>query len=240
VPAVDDGRFFLQPGSADHAVVLLPGFATDHRIFGGLASGADRIFPFHVEPHRFVEELSAYLQGAGIRRATFFGWSLGAFLASGFAEKYPEFVERLVLVGARKRYDRDGLDRFERDLRENPRQCLLEFYARCFLPTQRAAYRRFRETLLSPYLREMEEDRLVRDLEYLQAAEIRADTLPACPVALVHGAHDVVAPVAEARELAAGIPDASLHVLPNASHAAFLDEDFLSIAGEILRQERDP
>lgn len=216
-------------------LVLLPGFATDHRIFEGLAPDANRIFPLNITPHRFVEKLFVYLQDAGIGRVTLFGWSLGAFLASDFAERYPECVEHLVLVGARKRYGRDELDRFERSLRENPKQCLQNFYVQCFLPTQRAAYRRFRETLLSPYLGEMEDGRLMRDLEYLNAAEIRPNKLPPCPITFVHGAHDVIAPVAEARDLAAGISDAALRILPNASHAAFLDNDFVSHFGEILR-----
>ncbi|MGB3097141.1 MAG: alpha/beta hydrolase [Candidatus Deferrimicrobiaceae bacterium] len=232
---VDNSGFFFQPGKEDRTVVLLPGFATDYRIFEGLAPDANRICPLNVDPHRFAEQLFGYLQGTGVGRVTLFGWSLGAFLATDFAVRYSESVDRLVLVGARKHYDRDGLDQFGRSMREDRKQCLLEFYTRCFLPTQRAAYRRFRETLLSPYLQEMEAGRLLRDLEYLYTAEIRPNRLPPCPVTFVHGAHDVIAPVAEARELAAGIPGASLHMLPNAAHAAFLDEELISLNREILR-----
>lgn len=236
---MNDGGFLFQPENRDRALVLLPGFATDYRIFEGLTHNASRIFPFNVAPRRLVEQLSRYLQGAGIGRVTFIGWSMGAFLASDFAERYPEFVERMVLVGARKRYDRDALNLFEKTLRENPKQCLQEFYAQCFLPTQRSAYKRFRETLLLPYLREMDDQRLIEGLEYLHDAEIRPNRLPPRPVTFVHGAHDVIAPVAEVRELAAGIPGASLRVLPNASHAAFLTEDFISLLEEIVRLERE-
>ncbi|NMM33675.1 MAG: alpha/beta hydrolase, partial [Phycicoccus sp.] len=46
-------------------------------------------------------------------------------------------------------------------------------------------------------------------------------TLPtlAVPVLLVHGEHDVVVPVADARRLAAAAPDAMLLVVPGAGHA---------------------
>lgn len=57
-------------------------------------------------------------------------------------------------------------------------------------------------------------------------------TLPALsvPVLLVHGEHDVVVPVADARRLAAAAPDATLLVVPGAGHADVADVTLVSDA----------
>jgi pimeloyl-ACP methyl ester carboxylesterase len=57
-------------------------------------------------------------------------------------------------------------------------------------------------------------------------------TLPtlAVPVLLVHGEHDVVVPVADARRLAAAAPDATLLVVPSAGHADVGDATLVSDA----------
>jgi pimeloyl-ACP methyl ester carboxylesterase len=43
------------------------------------------------------------------------------------------------------------------------------------------------------------------------------------PTLVLHGDHDVLVPVANARFLAAGIPDAELHVLPGGRHGAAIE-----------------
>ncbi len=233
-----DGDFLYRPRPGAAPVVLLSGFATDRRILEGIAPAASRIVPGNGSADGAADRLAAFLRDAGIGKVTLFGWSMGAFVAAEFAEKHPASVERMVLAGARRRFDRPGLDAFRRSLRENPARCLEEFYARCFLPAQRAAYRRFRETLLPSYLREMEVGRLLRDLDYLENAEIRPEKVPPRPAAFVHGGHDVIAPTDEARALAAEIPGAAFHALPNAAHAAFLDPAFPPLAGGVFG-ERD-
>lgn len=212
------------PGTSGRTAVLLPGFATDHRIFEGLFPDDDRIVPGAVGVSRIAEELATRFREIDPGPVTVFGWSLGAFVAAAFAAAHPERVDRLVLAGARRRYDRAGLDRFRRSLESDRESCLRDFYQQCFLPAQRADYRRFRDRLLTAYLREMDAARLEAELEVLYAAEIRPETLSGCPVTFVHGAQDIVAPVAEARALAASVPGAVLHVLPDGGHAAFLAE----------------
>lgn len=224
------GGFLHTRGPSGRTVVLLPGFATDHRIFDGLFPGDGRIVPRGLCAGRIAERLALHLAGEASGPVTILGWSLGAFVAAEFACRRPKLVERLVLVGARRRYDAPALSRFRRSLSQDRERCLGEFYARCFLPTQRADYRRFREGLLPSYLREMDSVRLFEDLDYLGASEIRPETLPPRGVAFVHGAHDVVAPADEARALAAKTAGSAFHLLPGAAHAAFLSESFAPLA----------
>jgi pimeloyl-ACP methyl ester carboxylesterase len=230
---VNSEEFLIFPGRSGRSVVLLPGFATDHRIFERLFSDADRIVPGAVGASRIADGLAACLRKAVSGPVTVFGWSLGAFSAASFAAAHPERVSRLVLAGVRRRYDRAGLDRFRRSLESDRESCLRDFYQQCFLPAQRTAYRRFRERLLPAYLREMDAARLSEELEVLYASEIRPERIPPCPVTFLHGAQDIVAPVAEARALAAEVPGAVLHVLPDGGHAAFLAEAFAPLVEDL-------
>jgi pimeloyl-ACP methyl ester carboxylesterase len=94
------------------------------------------------------------------------------------------------------------------------------------------AYRRFRGGLQAAYLREMDGVRLREGLSYLGAARLSGKTLPACPVAIVHGGKDVVAPFAEAERLARESGNTTFHPLPGAAHAAFLADGFRAVVAD--------
>ena len=228
---MDSGSYTLRKGTKEGAVVLLPGFATDWRIFEALPLACDRIFPAErrAPAAGWPETLAAFLRARGGAPVAVLGWSLGGFLGAAFAKDHPDLVRHLVLVGVRRRYHPMEIDRFRRSLEDDRTGCLEEFYARCFLPDRREAYKRFRKELMPHYLREMESGALMEALRYLGAAELSAEALPDCPITFVHGEKDVVAPLPEVSELATGIPRTALRVLPRAPHAAFLGDGFLPI-----------
>ncbi|MBP2684839.1 MAG: Methyltransferase type 12, partial [Deltaproteobacteria bacterium] len=107
-------------------------------------------------------------------------------------------MRRVVLVGIRRGYPEGDVAGVLRSLLADPGSCLPAFYARCFYPSQMAAYRRFRSGLQPAYLREMDPGVLRDGLSYLADARLSGEALPACPVAIVHGEEDVVAPLAAA------------------------------------------
>lgn len=119
-----------------------------------------------------------------------------------------------------------------RSLSADPGSCLSGFYAQCFFPSQMPAYRRFRAGLQAAYLREMDDGALREGLSYLASARLSGQTLPACPVAIVHGEKDVVAPLAEAEGVAREGGDATFHPLPGAAHAAFLADGFRAVVAD--------
>lgn len=207
-------------------VVLLPGWATDARIFGGVDLPGDVIRPRGLLTGE-ISSLTEFLQGHGCPPVTLLGWSLGGFAAADFARQHPALVERVVLVGIRRRYPATQLEEMRRALRQDRARCLAGFYRQCFLPAQREAYRRFRATLEPAYLAEFAEAELLEGLDYLATAALEPATLPSS-VVMVHGAQDIIAPPAEARWLAedAGV---DLHVLPGAGHAALLTDEFYSL-----------
>jgi len=223
---------FTVVGAGDPSMVLLPGWATDGRIFEGVLPGVAVVTTGPLRPEGFSRRLAAFLGRAAHGAVTVVGWSLGGFLAAEFAREYPDRVRRVVLVGIRRAYPEGDVARVLRSLSSDPGACLTAFYAQCFFPSQMSAYRRFRAGLQATYLREMDGDALREGLSYLASARLSGETLPACPVAIVHGEKDVVAPLAEAEGVARGGGNATFHPLPGAAHAAFLADGFRALIAD--------
>ncbi len=223
---------FTIAGGSPPALVLLPGWATDGRIFGTLFPDVSAVVAGPLRPEGFADRLAAFLDGAARGPVTLVGWSLGGFLAAEFARRHPGRVRRVVLVGVRRRYPAAGLSAVRASLARDRRACLSDFYAQCFYPSQMAAYRVFRAGLQEEYLREMNDAALLSGLSFLSGAILSASTLPGCPVTVVHGEKDVVAPAAEAESLARE-GGATFHLLRGAPHAAFLAERFPAVAADV-------
>ena len=225
-------EFTIVGGEGDPSMVLLPGWATDGRIFEGVFPGVPAVTTGALRPESFSRRLAAFLEQTARGPVTVVGWSLGGFLAAEFAREYPDRVRRVVLVGIRRMYPAADVASVLKSLSADPGGCLSGFYAQCFYPSQIPAYRRFRGGLQAAYLREMDGGALREGLSYLAGARLSGGTLPACPVAIVHGEKDVVAPLAEAEGVAREGGNATFHRLPGAAHAAFLADGFRAVVAD--------
>ena len=76
----------------------------------------------------------------------------------------------------------------------------------------------------------MDDGTLREGLTYLAGARLSGGTLPACPVTIVHGERDVVAPFSEAEGVARECRNATFLPLAGAAHAAFLADGFRAVA----------
>jgi pimeloyl-ACP methyl ester carboxylesterase len=173
--------------------------------------------PWGVEEYQAF--VAAYMDAAGIARASIVGHSNGGRIAIRMAATEPARVVKLVLV------DAAGI-RPKRTFRWYRRVGMAKVgkYAARYLG---APGERLRETLVGR----------VASADYAAAGELRttlvklvnADLRPYMPdiaasTLLVWGAEDEETPVAMAREMERLIPDAGLVVLEGAGHFSYLDQ----------------
>lgn len=182
----------------------------------------------------WVEDLELVVESAGIDRFPLLGVSQGGAVAVSYAQRHPERVTRLVLVGAY------GRGRLARARNEDERQ-----EAALDLALGRASWRRddavFRQVFASQFLPEAPHDHweafnelqrattsvenVVRFLDAFAQLDVStAASQVECPTLIVHSRRDVRVPESQARELARLIPDSRLVFLDSGNHIITRDE----------------
>ena len=161
------------------------------------------------------------------------GWSLGALLAMRLAARTPGAISKLILIGASPCFvrrtdwapalDADTVNGFRHEFSVAPSQVLRRFIA---LQALGDAARRPVSAALNAALTAVDDStapQLGDALSVLADTDLRAQVANiACPVRLLHGAHDALMPVEAARWLADTLPEARLTVFDAAGHAPFL------------------
>ena len=213
------------------SALILPGWATDWRIFRGLDSSLNLVSPRSFLPGDYRSAAREFLQQTDDRPVIVGGWSLGAFAAVELARELPDRIDGLILVGARRSYPEEEIQAVRKRLERNRAGCLRRFYRECFLPPQKDDFKRFRSQLLDTYLQEMEAADLEAGLEYLADQKLTLASAPSCKALFVHGGNDAVAPLEEARWLADRLERAQMLVV-GAGHAAFLSPEFEAVLND--------
>jgi 2-succinyl-6-hydroxy-2,4-cyclohexadiene-1-carboxylate synthase len=253
------------------ALMLLHGYAGNGRSMAGVASALEHEFetiapdlPGHGQSvpgaddvrcdfDECLRDLVATLESTGHRRAHWLGYSMGARLALGCAVRHPGSVASLVLLAGRAgiadpgeraarrqadealaaRIEAIGVEAFVDEWLAQPLFATMQRCGPEFLASQRRA-------------------RLANDARGL-AASLRGlgpgaqpplfDQLPNLhvPVLLVAGALDRRF-VALAQDLARRLPQAEVREIPDAGHAAHLEQPaaFVRVVTDFLRRARSP
>ncbi|WP_025915891.1 alpha/beta fold hydrolase [Herminiimonas sp. CN] len=166
---------------------------------------------------------------------TLCGWSLGALLALHAAQRQPDRIARLILIGATPSFVQRpnwphgmtpaALAEFTDALEADPKTALKRFIA-LFNQNDvngRSIGRELTRALATADLPPAAV--LAAGLALLRYTDLRANVPHiAQPTLLLHGAHDPLMPLAAAEWLAAALPQARLEVLPDAAHAPFLSD----------------
>lgn len=173
--------------------------------------------PVLFHPFDFQEKLLQIIQAQKISKISLVGFSLGGFIAADFAAKYPDLVDDVCLVGIRKQYPRKNLDMVAGLLRKNKTIFLHGFYRQCFY--EKKAWEWFKQNLLKDYCQNFDEEYLLQGLLCLEQAYIDVEKLQIVKnVRILHGQHDKIAPLSEAREIAGQLPQSTFVRFETAGH----------------------
>ena len=224
-------EFEFFPRGFAETLLLVPGWATDHRIFRPLDLEFNYLAAVSFSPRDFQEGLLSALQRHRLDRVAVLGWSLGGYLALEFARAHPERVIEgaLFAIGMRERYEPAAIEAIKGRLARNKAAYLRRFYEACFSSGEREARGWFERELLGGYLDQMELEPLLAGLDYL------ASTSPAdAKVRFIHGREDRIAPIGEMLAMKERLPGARLVCMENAGHAAFLNPEFKKVFHALL------
>jgi len=216
----------------------LPGFGGSRAVSGNLADVADRMA-------EFVKD------AAGGDEAVVLGNGYGGFVALQMAIRHPNIAAKLILADCGAAFSENGREAF--------RNMAAASSARGLPVITDVAMRR----LFAPefqqkhpdLMRDRREAFLRTDPEVFQAAcaalaelDLRPELAQVkVPVLVLVGEHDEATPPPMSRELAAGLPDARLEIIPGCAHVpqlqspeVFLDAigDFLAAANVSVKAER--
>lgn len=214
---------FIDRGKPD-SVALIPGWATDYRIFNSLELAFNYLVPIRLSPHTFEQALLTALEDNNLSKISLFGWSMGGFLAYEFAVRNLSLVDELILVGIRWKYKKEEINEVEHALKARKKGYLNRFFNDCFYANH---ITESKKELLKEYCRDMELDYLINTLDYLSKTEIKPDLLQQIQkITIIHGEKDRIAPLREAVEIKDAVDNARFVLVEESGHIPFLDENF--------------
>lgn len=212
--------------SSQKAMVLIPGWASDYRIFDSLDLDYDYLIPSGlVRAQNFAPLLLEAIKNNRLDKISLLGWSLGSFLAADFSIKFPELIDKLILVGVRKKYMVDRLREIKSLLIRGKQGYLSGFYRQCFYNQE--ARLKFKIGLMKDYLKELDLTFLLEGLDYLAQAKLDVTALKNLnhKIILVQGKEDNIAPLVEAERIKNDLPQAKFIPIEEAGHAVFLEKN---------------
>ncbi len=217
---------FLDRGF-ENTILLIPGWASDYRIFNGLDLNYNYLLPVELDPFNFEKDLIALLEAEPLSKITLFGWSMGGFLASDFASNNPDKVDELILVSIQKKYSLELLDDIRLKLKQNKEAFLYKLYFNCFSDDDSEGLNWFKENLLKNYLDELGLESLLRGLDYLAKSQINPASLTSIErIRIFHGEHDKIASYDEALQIKTELSQAEFITLTGIGHTPFLNRKF--------------
>jgi pimeloyl-ACP methyl ester carboxylesterase len=191
-----------------------------------------------------AEDLKQVLDAAGWDKTALMAVSGGAHTALRLAARYPERVSRLILVGGyvTGRAHRSNAPDPMRTLLEAggapQSMSLTEAFMLLYWPEGPMEALRERARMVRSVAPEENTLRMRDAFDSVSNVDLLKDIR--CPTLIIHGRHDGVHPLSEARSLAAGIPDAELVILETANHWPLpgnaVWESYLSTVLEFLSQ----
>ena len=211
------------------AMLDLPGFGGSHPVGGGLEAVADRV----------AAAVGAIERESG-EKPLVIGNGYGGFVTLLAAIRHPQLARKLVLADCGAAFDEPGRQAF-RNMSAAARAKGLAAISdvamrRLFAPAFQAAHPELIEARKARFLA-VDPETFHAACAALAGLDLRADLARVTvPVLVLVGEQDEATPPVMARELAAGLPHAQLHVLAGCAHVPQLQapEQFLQAIAAFL------
>ncbi len=217
---------FIDRGFKEN-IVLIPGWATDYRIFAELDLNYNYLLPVEFDVFNFERGLIEQLDKLPLDKISLFGWSMGGFMAAGFAVNNPKRIGELILLSIRQKHDSALLKDIESKLKAGKNAYLYKFYLACFSEHDRQGLAWFKKNIFKSYVEEMELNSLIEGLRYLSEAQINLEPVSVLKkVRIFHGGQDKIAPVNEALAFKSRYPWAEFVCMQDVGHIPFLSHKF--------------
>ena len=198
-------------------IALVPGWATDYRIFDSLDADFNYLLPVKFAPYDFDKPLIKAIEERGLNNISLLGYSLGGFVVSNFAAKHPGLIKELILVSIRKKYTKEGIEKVRENLRKNKRAYLYIFYSDCV--EKNADMSTAAKGLFKDYIDNFDTDYLLDTLKYFDDFKISPELLRGIKdIKIIHGKKDKIAPLGEAKKIAGSLKNAELIIVENTGH----------------------
>lgn len=210
-------------------LLLIPGWATDYRIFGPLDLDFNYLMPVEFSPFDFEEKLESALKEKKLGGISILGWSMGGFVASDLMSRCPGIAKEVTFVGVRRSYREDEIERTKAYLRKDKKAFLYKFYHEFFSDNEAKALSWFKGDIMKKYLSDMDLDLLLEDLDYILKARIKLGANEGVRIKFIHGQEDRIAPIEEAMEIRGSLPRAEFISMKGVGHMPFLAADFKKV-----------
>lgn len=199
--------------------------APDLRGFGESAPGEE---PWTMA--RFADDVVALLDRLGILRATVVGMSMGGYVLLSLLERHPSRIAAagffFTRAGAEDEAGKSRRTRLAEEVEEGRPQVVTGAFAELLFAPQTVQQR---PELVADVVAMMESTSLQGLAGGMRAIRDRKDYLPLLgrltrPALVLGAEYDHAIPAAAGRDLAAGLPDATFHLIAQAGHMANLEQ----------------
>ncbi|MGV2876404.1 alpha/beta hydrolase [Macrococcus capreoli] len=182
--------------------------------------------PMHIKMDDYVEDVLTVLDCLYIKEAHFLGFGLGGAVAATIASKYPNYVNKLILIstGIKSYYEAENEfhNRYASILRtmsRKERNKVLEEFMFHDTKTVKKYYKRMKDTQTG--MTEREEDAVITstiDYNPQKLDVIETETLIMC------GKHDELVPLDEVEALASLLPASKLSIYEKSGHGLLYEQ----------------
>lgn len=211
----------------EKTLALVPGWATDERIFSKLDFDYNYLICCKLKPFVFEKEFLGALEEHSLSCVSFLALSLGGFLAAEFAANNPDKTDELYLTGVRQKYPISGLADIEAKLKKNKKGYLYKFYEDCFFGGNPPEWQGFKKELLKSYVLDFELEELLEGLSYLRQAELNVSLLKKIKnLIFLHSPSDKIAPMEEVLAIQSKLAGSYFVPLDGFGHIPFFNPMF--------------